>query len=154
MWIFRINIISGGDHLPSSSKTKTESIRRGVYICDVRLPNSPFLLNDTIDLEINEGWIEKSWCSGYFFWTTLPDNGYMIRLKSRTFNPKNCALINHIDDISLGFFDGDFYCRLNFTPKSDTITFNLYKKYLIHNPDFNIIGNLKLILNSKAIPNN
>jgi hypothetical protein len=146
---FRIDILSGGDHLSKSSGSKKEAIKRGVYICDVKFQyDTAYLLFDTNKLHIYEGWMEKSWCSGYFFWTTLPGEGYEIRLKSKSNinNKKNWILMNRKYNTFLNFYNGLFHCWLNTEPQSDTIIFNLYKKYYINYPDSNKAGSINLVL--------
>ncbi len=79
----RFNLIIGGERLLSRSSTKNESRKRGVYICDVKLPNSPYKVNDSIFLEIKDGWIEKRWRSGYWYWTTFKEEGFHVIMESK-----------------------------------------------------------------------
>ena len=67
---FSFDLVHGGDKLYSRSITKSESIKRGVYLRDLKLDPSPFHLNDTMSIKIKEAWIEKDWTQGYWFWTT------------------------------------------------------------------------------------
>ena len=150
---FKFNIISGGEHLLSVSSSKEEAIKRGVYVCDVRLPYSPYKVNDTLKLSIKSGWIEKSWRSGYWYWTTIENNvGYSIRIVSDLSESSNHDWIVRNNRSSrfgregLGFHNGNFGGSLDKLPESDTLHYNVLRKDTMDFSEQNILGQLMIIL--------
>ena len=152
---FKFNLITGGEHLPSSSSSKEEAIEREVYVGDVRLPYSPYKINDTLVFEITDGWIEKSWRSSYWYWTTLPDDGYTICLNASSTNEKNKNWVIRNNKSSstgyeqLGFYNGQFGGSLEKLPESDTLKYTVLKENNLDFSEKNIIGELELLLSRK-----
>jgi hypothetical protein len=149
----RFDFISGSDHLPAASLTKDESIMRGVYLGEVRLISSPYKLGDTLDIEIVEGWIEKPWRSGTWYWTTIVEGyGCTIRIISPS-NPEQKGKLVIRNNKStgwglegLGYAVDGFGGHLSELPESDTIRYNILRK---NNLDFskeNVIGVIEFLI--------
>ena len=150
----RFNLITGGENLPSGCPTKEESIKRGVYVCDIQLPYSPYEINDSLKLVIKGGWIEESWYGGYWYWTTIKDDypHYSISIETDQFVNSDCDWVirnnrtNSYGIEKLGFHEGWFGGVIKRLPKSDTLRYNILKK---ENMDFspeNILGHLEFVL--------
>ena len=84
----RFNIIRYNAH--SESETREEAIKRKTFECDVKLPEQPYRISKTKIIYLKNGWIEKSWRAGFWFWTTKIDTGgsffYQIHLDCRKGN--------------------------------------------------------------------
>ena len=140
---FSFDLVHGGDSLHSSSSTKEESIKRGVYVCGLKLPRNPFVLNDSMSVGIEEAWIEKTWRRSYWFWTTIPDNGdYQITIIASEVRGnwiiKNSSTSGFGRDV-LGYYDGEFGGHIRNLPVNDTLKYYVLKRDEFNFDDENII---------------
>jgi hypothetical protein len=150
--IFQFNFVKGGGNL-SSSATKAESIKRGVYICDVRVAYYNNKL-DSAAFKVDEAWVEKIWRDGVWYWTTQPEDfGYRIKLKTPLSESKLSQLEFMNDRYSaLGDYEGLGCCcgecggTVRELPPSDTIAYNILKDHIPNFDSSNIVGQLVLVL--------
>ncbi|MBT1688993.1 hypothetical protein [Dawidia soli] len=147
----RFNLLTGGEHLPSASASKEEAIKRGVYICDIQPLYTPYKGTDTLILALEEGWVERSWAGGYWYWTTLPDLGYTVRIGTRMESKKGTWVIRNNKSgyrglEQLSFDDGQFGGSLRALPESDTLKYTVLGKDNLDFSAANIIGNVIFLL--------
>lgn len=147
---FSFDIVHGADHLYSFSRTREESIERGVFVCDLRLPQNPLILNDSMSIKIEKAWIEKTWRRDYWFWTTIAGNGdYNITIiapevKGNWLIKKNSS--NGFGRDVLGYLDGEFSGYVRNLQESDTLTYYVLVRDEFNFADENIIGEIKFVL--------
>jgi len=148
----QFDLINGGGNL-SSSASKGESVKRGVYICDLELV-SFYRTGDSINFKTKEAWVEKIWRDGVWYWTTQSEDiGYQIKIRTSLTDDQQARLHMINNRISaLGNYEGLGCCcgecsgSIKELPKSDTIRYNVLRKNNLDFSDSNVIGELVFVL--------
>jgi hypothetical protein len=125
-------------------------MKRTVFVCDLKLPLSPFSLNDTMTIEIADAWIEKTWRKGYWFWTTIPgNNDFQVIIRTRQLKGnwiiKNKSGSGFGGDV-LGYHDGELSGHIADLPESDTLKYFVLGQNKLIFDEQDIIGEIKFVL--------
>ena len=150
---FSFDFVHGGDHQPSRSATREESIKRGVFLCDIKLVPSVFQLNDTMSVELKEAWIENEWARGTWFWTTYPSptEGYNITMIVKEIKG-SWSIYRGVNqeylyyDNSQSELSGSLQVLLN----SDTLKYFVLKEDKMNFEDSDVIGKIQFVLGPRA----
>jgi hypothetical protein len=70
------------------SSTIKESKKREVFVCEYVVPQNPFIINDSLKIEVKEAWLEKKWSYGNLKSNTILNNsgGYQLHLIAKKEN--------------------------------------------------------------------
>jgi hypothetical protein len=143
---FSFDLVRGGDRLPSYSNTREESIKRKTYVSDVKLivVKKP----DSMYLDVSQGWIEKSWASGYWFWTTHESIGNLYHVSIPVKDIKGTWNIYHEQNQDYLHFDSsemELRGNIHGLIGHDTITYSITKNARMRFEQSDVIGKLILI---------
>jgi hypothetical protein len=133
--------------LYSRSDTRSESIKRGVFVCDLKMVPSQFNFNDSMSIEIKEAWIEKRWKEGFWFWTTLPGISDYYNVNVLVKEVKGTWFISKANQEYLGYDEPskELIGTLRGLP-SDTLSYYVLKTNGFDFSEPNVLGKLGFIL--------
>jgi hypothetical protein len=132
------------------SATIKESKKREVFVCEYVVPQNPYIINDSLKIEVKEAWLEKKWSYGNLKSTTVLNNsgGYQLHLIAKKEN---------FEDYDFGWTIGDQF-RNSFRSSSDysilldannippdTLIFKVVKGEVLKNSHNIVIGKFVLI---------
>jgi hypothetical protein len=152
---FQFDLFNGGSS--DYSSTKEEAIHRKTFICDLETPSKPYRVSNSHILYVKSGWIERSWSSGFWFWTTNKDTGsnayYNIILicnKSKQ-DTADWTIINKPKSDRDGYLQlqdikGHLTGTIDSLPTSDTLRYTVLKRDTIDFEYSNIEGVLTIVL--------
>jgi hypothetical protein len=150
----RFDFINHGGYGPSFSASKEEAIERDVSIGELEVI-SFHTEDDSINFKMEEGWIEKIWRRGTWYWTTkLEDTGYQVVMHTSLTEDEGNKLhmvkvLGTDNSESIGCGAGVCIGTVRSLPSTDTLKYNLRREDNLDFSEGNIIGELVLVVKKK-----
>jgi hypothetical protein len=130
-------------------ETIEDAKRRGVFVKPYQVPENPYIINDSIVLNVNEAWLEKQWRYGKKVKDASPINGFqmVVTVKGNGFEEYATEWYIGVDH-SLNFYPGlrkSIICEFNELP-NDTIVVPVQRgRLLAEHIEKDIFAEFKLI---------